>query len=175
MSLRSNGARPLELARADLAERLYLRRFELEAAICARVRESVTDPATDGDIELVVGLEAAVDAFVEDSLTSIERNEPWSGSLPADTLEQARRAARMDVSLSVVLRRYLVGNALLREFVLEEVEQFPSGQQIALLLQVSEVQHSLLADVVGSIAEEYSLECEHVIGASRPGADHLTP
>jgi hypothetical protein len=165
MSLRFNGARPLELARADLAERLRSRRPELEAAICARVRGSVGDPAADGDVELVAGLEEAVSAFVRDSLTGIERGEPWSGSLPPNALEHACRAARMEVSLSTVLRRYLVGNALLWDFVYEEIDRFSDRQQIALLGQVSSTQYSLLAHVVGSIAEQYSLEYQRITGS----------
>jgi hypothetical protein len=110
-------------ARAGVVERLRARRDELVGVIFARVRDDAFGPVGAQDAEYVAGLRATVAAALEYVLAGIERGEEGAGQVPAVALEQARRAARLGVSLDTVLRRYVVGSALLGEFVMEEVDR----------------------------------------------------
>jgi len=114
-------------ARAGVVERLRARRGELVDAIFARMRGEEFDRAGEDDVEYLAGLRAAVVAALEYVLTGIERGEtdgsPPTPPVPAVALEQARRAARVGVPLDTVLRRYVVGSALLGEFIMEEADR----------------------------------------------------
>jgi AcrR family transcriptional regulator len=114
-------------ARARVVARLRLRRLETDEAIFARVRDLVPGAAGLADPEYIAGLRAAVAAALEYVLAGIERGaedqSPPAPAIPAVALEQARRAARMRVSLDTVLRRYVAGLAILEGFVVEEAEQ----------------------------------------------------
>jgi hypothetical protein len=123
-------------ARAVVVGRLRARRGELVDAIFARMLSDAFDRAGEDDAEYLAGLRATVAAALEYVLTGIERGE-IDGSprtprtprirgtprVPAVALEQARRAARVGVPLDTVLRRYVVGSALLGEYVMEEVDR----------------------------------------------------
>ena len=77
-------------------------------------------------------------------------------------LEQARRAAGVGVSLDTVLRRYIVGNSLLEEFVVEETERdgkdcIPPTQREALrgaLRAQASVLDRLLVAITGEYVDE---------------------
>jgi hypothetical protein len=110
-------------ARAEVLRRLRARRAELVRAIFTRVRGGALGPAGAQDAEYAAGLRTAVAAAVDYGLEGIERGAEWPGPIPVATLEQARRAARVGVSLDTVLRRYVAGHTLLEEFVLEEADR----------------------------------------------------
>src|SRR5580698_7688800 len=110
----------VEDARADVVRRLRARRAELLEAVFARVRDAAFAGAGEEDVEYLAGLRATVATAVEYLLHELERGEDRAGPVPAQALEQARRAARVGVSLDTVLRRYVVGSGLLGEFVMEE-------------------------------------------------------
>lgn len=131
-----------DAARAALAARLRARHEEIGEAIFARIRERRFDPAGSEDAEYVAGLRAATVAgldYVLNALAPEPRAEPGSGSgpgsekepeaaglgppVPAVALEQARRAARVGVSLDTVLRRYVAGYTLLGECIVREAER----------------------------------------------------
>jgi sugar diacid utilization regulator len=158
----------LEQSRADLVARLMAQRGEIEAAIFARVRETVADPVVDEDAELVAGLREVIVAAVESSLVSIERGQPWSGPVPQVVLAQARRAVRSGVSLNTILRRYVVGYARLWDYVMETADDsdFSNQQQVMLLRQASMAQTSLLDRLIDAIAEEYVQETRRVTQSS---------
>src|SRR5271163_1803384 len=93
--------------------RLRGRRDEIVQSIFARVRGDVPDAAGERDTEYMEGLRVAVSAAVDFGLAGIERGEASSSSpvaIPAVASEQARRAARVGVSLDAVLRRYILGH-----------------------------------------------------------------
>jgi hypothetical protein len=110
-------------ARAVVVARLRARRDELVQAIFERVSGDAFDRAGTHDAEYVAGLRAAVEAAVEYVLTGVEHGEAWVGQVPAVALEQARRAARIGVSVDTVLRRYVVGHTLLGDLVMEEADR----------------------------------------------------
>ena len=116
----TDGGGPVEGARAVVLGRLRARRDELVGEIFARVSSDAFGPAGAQDAEYVAGLRATVAATVDYALQGIERGEGWAGPTPALASEQARRAARAGVSLETVLRRYVLGSALLGECIMEE-------------------------------------------------------
>jgi hypothetical protein len=150
-------ARPLEEARTDLTQRLRARRPTIEESIFVHVRRAAPNPAgIEDDPEYIAGLRAAVTAIVDYGLTGIEQGEEWSGPIPSSAIAQAHRAARDGVSLDTVLRRYALGDRVLGEFVMDEVESLPPRT----LQHVFRAQGSLLDRLMASIAAEYRQETE---------------
>ena len=113
----------VEDARTWVLGQLRARRDELVGAIAARVRGDEFACAGEGDAEYVAGLHAAVVAVVDYALEEIGRGEERAGPIPQAASEQARRAARLGVSLDTVLRRYVVGHTLLERYVMEEIDR----------------------------------------------------
>jgi hypothetical protein len=153
-SVQSNGI-SLDEVRAGLVMRLRARQSELEEAIVARVR-TVSDPVGNEDAEYFAGLQAAIRAALDHSLSSMEHGEEWSGPIPSAAAAQARRAARYGVSLDAVLRRYAAGDRLLADFVMDEADRFPSHA----LRQVLRIQGAVLDRLMASIATEYADEID---------------
>jgi hypothetical protein len=152
-------SRSLEDARADLSQRLRARHLAIEEAIFAHVRRAAPNPAgIEEDPEYIAGLRAAVTAIVDYGLTGIEQGEEWSGPIPSSAIAQAHRAARDGVSLDTVLRRYALGDRVLGEFIMDEVESLPPRA----LRHIFRVQGSLLDRLMVSIAIEYRQETERV-------------
>jgi PucR C-terminal helix-turn-helix domain/GGDEF-like domain len=85
----------------------------LTARVCA-----ISDPREAG-AEYALGLREAVAAAVDYGLATIAGE---AGAVPGVLIEQAKAAARNDVSLDTVLRRYLAGYTLLCDHVLVEAE-----------------------------------------------------
>jgi PucR C-terminal helix-turn-helix domain/GGDEF-like domain len=142
--------------------RLCVRRDELINAIFSRVSGAMFDRSEDEDAEYVAGLRAAVAAAVDYGLEGIEHGEQWAGPVPDVVVEQARRAARVGVSLETVLRRYVAGHTLLGEFVMEEVEREPLPVQQSVLREVMRAQAAALDRLMTAITREYRDEIERV-------------
>ncbi len=149
---------PLEEVRAGVAERLGLRRAEIEETIFARVRDGVFDPAGSGDAEYVAGLRAAVAAVLDYGLTGIERGGESSAVVPSAAVAQARRAARAGVGLDTVLRRYIAGYAVLEGFIMQEADHSDLQGDRATLRHVLETSASLLDRLIPSITSAYMQE-----------------
>jgi GGDEF-like domain/PucR C-terminal helix-turn-helix domain len=110
-----------------VVRRLRARQGEIEQAIFARVREVVSAPADDP--EYLDGLRGAVAGAVEFCLAGLERGDGFPAEIPAQAVAQARRAARSGVSLDKVLRRYIVGNALICDYIMQECDSVePRGR-----------------------------------------------
>jgi hypothetical protein len=110
-------------ARAEVVRRLRARLPELLEVVFARVRDGAFAGVGEQDAEYLAGLRATVVAVVEYLLEELGRGEGRPGPIPVVAVEQARRAARVGVSLDTVLRRYVVGSALLGEFIMEEADR----------------------------------------------------
>jgi PucR C-terminal helix-turn-helix domain len=136
--------------RAELAERVRRRRAELEGAIMGRIEEAL--PAQGGDGEYAVGLRAAVAAAVEHALLGVELGAP-AAQAPVEVLVQARRAARSGVSLDTMLRRYVLGSAVLSDCLIEEADraELTGGS----LRETMGVQAVVLTRLLTEITEEY--------------------
>jgi hypothetical protein len=152
----------LEQVRARVVERLRARRPEIEEAIFARVRDTTFGEIGCEDIEYATGLRTAVAAAVELGLMGIQRGEPAS-QVPSAGIEQARRAARFGVSLDTVLRRYIAGQGLLTDFIMEEAGRSGfSGDEASLHHHLRETQTPVLERLTASVIAAYSDEIERM-------------
>ncbi|MFZ2113135.1 MAG: helix-turn-helix domain-containing protein [Solirubrobacteraceae bacterium] len=153
----------LEDVRAGVAERLRARRPEIEETIFARIRESGYSHVGGDDPEYVAGLRGAIAAAVELGLMGLEMaGAPLEGS-PSAIVEQARRAARLGVSLDTVLCRYIAGQALLAEFIMEEALRSGfSGDEASLHRDLRRTQTPLLEFLTASVIQAYADEIDRV-------------
>ena len=142
---------------AALAERLRARMPEIERTIFVRIEALASSQKED--LEYLLGLRGTIHAALEYALDAIEHGE-LIGPPPATLLEQARKAARNQVSLDTVLRRYLAGNALLLDLVIEEAGAAgTSGEALQRMFSTMAV---LLDRLLGAVADEHSSEVEAV-------------
>jgi hypothetical protein len=148
-----------------VVQRLRARQREIERGVFARVREAVPDHAGDVDSEYVQGLRTAVAAAVEFGLAGIEDGDE-SAEIPREALAQARLAARSGVSLEAVLRRYIVGHALLWDYVMEEADRLERMGRASGLREMSRAQASLLDQLVIGVTREHVAELQRA-GRSR--------
>jgi PucR-like helix-turn-helix protein/diguanylate cyclase with GGDEF domain len=152
------GAGPVGDVRVQVVAQLRARRGELVEAIFARVRGGAFARAGAGDVEYMAGLRAAVAAALEYGLQGIERGEEGVGPIPPAVSEQARRAARVGVSLDTVLRRYVLGHTLLEEYVMEEAHRGGYPDERSALRAALRAQGSVLDRLLAAITVEYGDE-----------------
>src|ERR1700683_4124416 len=151
----------LEDVRAGVVERLRARRREIEEEIFARICDTGSSHVGEDDLEYVDGLRAAVSAAVEFGLIGLEKADGSLEESPAATVEQARRAARVGVSLDTVLRRYIAGQALLAEFIMEEALRSGfSGDKASLHRDLRRTQTPLLELLTATVVEAYASEVD---------------
>ncbi len=152
----------LEDVRAGVIQRLRARRPEIEETIFARIRDTGFSDVGDDDPEYVEGLRAAVSAAVEFGLMGLEKTEGSTlEKSPSATVEQARRAARIGVSMDTVLRRYIAGQALLAEFIMEEALRSGfSGDKASLHRDLRRTQTPLLELLTAAVIEAYTGEVD---------------
>jgi hypothetical protein len=138
---------------ADLRARLEDRRPEIDRAILTRVY-AISDPTLSADPSYLEGLRAAVAAAVDYGLELVGDGGERSSSIPVVLLAQARLAARNDVSLDVVLRRYFTGYTLLGNFLIEEAQRGGDldADELKRLLH-AEATH--FDNLIASLSEEY--------------------
>lgn len=120
----------------------------------------VSDPASLSDPEYVAGLRNAVAAALDYGLAGIELGEERVGPIPVVLLAQARHAARSGVELDTVLRRYIAGDALLGDFVLQAVEAGGLGMREIDLRRIWRGQASLLDRLIAAVSDEYRQELD---------------
>lgn len=138
---------------ATLRVRLQARRARLEEDILARVY-GIDDV---GDRQYRDGLRRAVSAAFDYGLEAIKAiGKGQEPAVPPQLLVQARLAARSQVSLDTVIRRYCGGNALFTDAVIDESESVSlprGGLRHLLRAQAASFDHLL-----GSITREYDRE-----------------
>jgi hypothetical protein len=147
--------RSIEQTREDLHARLCARRPEIEEAVLTRVF-AVSDPSGPLGQEYAEGLRAAVCAAIDHGLTAIQLGDRRPPSPPPALLAQARTAARSDVSLDTVLRRYIAGHALLVDFLVEEAEASKLGS--GTLQRLLRGQAALVDGLLTAVSEEHARE-----------------
>jgi PucR C-terminal helix-turn-helix domain/GGDEF-like domain len=146
-----------------VGERLRARRAEIEQAALSRTR-AVSDPAETADPEYIAGLQAAVSAAVDYALASVEGGERDGPQVPTVLLAQARLAARNNVSLDTVLRRYLGGYTLFTDFLIQEAAQ--SGVRGPTFQELMRQQAQLFDRLVAAVSAEYTREDEARLGTA---------
>ena len=142
-----------EAMRPKLVARLRERSTEIEEEILARVR-ALAESEGRGDPEYAAGLRATIARSLDYVLAHIEKGEDWSGPIPAAAAAQARRAARNGVKLDTVLRRYATGDRVLGDFIMDEVDRFPSPA----LRRVLREQGPQVDRLMAAVATEYMNE-----------------
>jgi hypothetical protein len=143
------------------------RRVELIETIFARVRDDAFGRIGARDATYIAGLEVAVAAAVDYALEGIEQVEQQRvAPVPPAVLEQARRAARIGVSLDTVLRRYVVGHTLLEELVLGEVERGERGS----MRRALRAQAAALDRLLTAVSDAYVHEQRQ---AARPAQERM--
>lgn len=155
-------------AEALLAERLRARLPEIERTIFVRI-EGLS--SLRGDPEYLLGMRNSVQAALEYAVNVLEQGGQDVGPPPAALLEQARKAARNQVSLDTVLRRYLAGHALLVDLVIEEASA--AGSPRDALQELLSTQATLLDGLLAAVAEEHSAEMESLRRSSSGRARRL--
>lgn len=152
--------------RLELSARLRRRQREIEKAVLDRVVE-VEIPEAAADAEYVVGVRGAAEEAVDYALSGIETGEVPTSAVPLAASTQARRAARNEVPLDTVLRRYHAGDRVLSEVILGEAHDLPCKALQEILRD-----HGPLVDhLTSGIATEYMHEVERI---SRSPAQKLS-
>jgi hypothetical protein len=147
----------------DFGARLRMRRPEIEDAILTRV-VAVSDPSEPHDLEYAEGLRAAVCAAIDYALAAVELGERRSPPPPPPLLAQARMAARTGVNLDTVLRRCIVGQALLVDFLVDEANA--GGLGPGALQGLLRGQAALAEGLVAAVSEEYARESNGRLSSS---------
>ncbi len=143
-------------ARAALYERLLARRPEIEQSLHTRVY-ALANPAEALESEYRDGLRAAVTSALDYGLEIVRLGGERAPPIPAPLLTQVRLAARNQIGLDTVLRRYFAGYNLLNDFLLGEAA--PAGLATAANLQRLVRSHAALFDrLLATISEEYTRE-----------------
>jgi PucR C-terminal helix-turn-helix domain/GGDEF-like domain len=109
----------------------------------------VEDPA------YLEGLKAAVRAAVDYGISGIQDSSRNPSRIPPALLVQARVAARNHVDLDIVLCRYIAGNAVFLDFIIEEVREVVSAQGLKRTLRSHA---SLLERLTVEVIEEHRRE-----------------
>ena len=148
---------PLEEAASLLATRLRGRLPELEAAVTTRVH-AIADPREVSDPSYLHSLNSALTTALDYALLAIELGERRAPGIPPTLLAEARLAARAGVPLDTVLRRYVSGNALLGDFLVEEAER--AEVPTSVLRRLLRRQATLLDRLLGAVSEEHVREAK---------------
>jgi hypothetical protein len=156
----SSSVKSRERIRVELVARVRTRRPEIEETIFARIRDGAQSPAGGDDEEYASGLRNTVEVAIEHALSDIELGEENIGSVPPEALEQARRAARVGVSLDTVLRRYVLGSTVLGDFLMQEADHVDFVGRAAVLRDVLSAQAAVLDRLMMTITAEYTRELD---------------
>lgn len=145
---------------AELASRLRERAPELKAGL-ANLVEGVDAPRDDADpsyLDYLDSLHANRVGVLGYVVDVIEVGERRARAIPPTVLSAARLAARADVPLTAVLRRYSAGNALFTDILVEEAERIEiSAPDLRRLLQRQATTFDRLHEAV---SEEYTREAQ---------------
>lgn len=144
-----NGASPAR-HRCALASHLKARRDELDEAVLLRIKSL---GSTDGepDPRYWDQLRLAVGTAIDYGLGVIDGSERMGALPPALLISQARLAARAEIPLDAVMRRYFSGFALLGDMVLQEGERCRVPQSVLqALMREQSLRFELLLEAVGN-------------------------
>lgn len=151
-------------ARAILRARLEARRAEIEGAALARIT-AIADPAEVSDPLYAEGLRAAVEAAIFYGVEATGRGPDEAPPVPVSLLAQARSAARVNIPLDTVLRRYFAGYSLLGFYLMEEAgrDDLIGGAELQSLIAANAATFDRLLAAVG---EEHARERARRMGDS---------
>jgi hypothetical protein len=130
---------------------------ELEAAVTTRVH-AIADPREVADPSYLHSLNGALTTALDYALVAIELGERRAPGIPPALLAEARLAARAGVPLDTVLRRYVSGNALLADFLVEEAERAEIPTSV--LRRLLRRQATLLDRLLETVSAEHVREAK---------------
>ncbi len=168
----TDGTESLAEIRGMIVRGLCARRSEIERAIRDRINSSVPHLAGREDLDYESGLQEAVAAVVSYSLDAIEKGSEWSGPVPQAAAAQARRAARVGVSLGTIQRRCLVGHREFSEFVTQETQSAGFLNNGEVIHHLRRTQEELLEHLIVAVEIEYNHEHESMGGSRRSEIVH---
>ncbi|HVD39642.1 MAG TPA: helix-turn-helix domain-containing protein [Solirubrobacterales bacterium] len=145
-------------SRAALRARLEQRRPEIVQALLTRVY-GIADPSEVSDTSYVSGFRTAASAALDFALHVLVEPEVRAPPVPPALLSQARLAARNGVPLDTVLRRYMAGQAILLDFLVEQVQR-EEALAAAGLRRLLALSSSALDHLLASVSDEYRREEE---------------
>jgi GGDEF-like domain/PucR C-terminal helix-turn-helix domain len=138
----------------ELPRRLRERKAEIAQATLTRIN-AVAGSSVD-DPEYLLGLREAVEKGLEYAIGELETEHSFEAPVPDQLLAQARAAARHEVSLDTVLRRYSVGYTLLGDFLIEEASAAGlEGEALKTALRANAVVFDRL---IAAVSAEYARE-----------------
>lgn len=140
-----------------LAERLRSRRQEMEDAICGRVytiagSQEAAVPAYAAE------LRTAVSVALDHGLEGLEAGGGPPPAVPVALIAQARLAARNDIGIDTVMRRYFAGHMLFSDFLVHEAGE--AGLSSASMKQFLQAQGTLFDRLLVAIGEEFAREAQ---------------
>jgi hypothetical protein len=153
----SASAPSLDETCSTITSRLRARLPELEAAVATRVH-AIADPREVADPTYLHSLNSALTTALDYALVAIELGERRAPGIPPALLAEARLAARAGVPLDIALRRYVSGNALLGDFLVEEAER--AEVPTAVLRRLLRRQATLLDRLLEAVSEEHVREAK---------------
>jgi PucR-like helix-turn-helix protein/diguanylate cyclase with GGDEF domain len=149
--------RSTERAPGELHSRLRSCLPEIEDAVLPSVLGAV-DPLEALDSDYAEGLHRTVRAVIDYGLAAIELGEEDCPPPPQALLAQVRIAAKNEISLETVLRRYVAGQAVLIGFLVREAKEIEISAGD--LQRILRIQAALLDLVLGTISREHARESE---------------
>jgi hypothetical protein len=146
--------------RLSLALHLRADKSDIAQVVLARA-EAVAPLPELVDPEYTRGLHQAIDTAVEYVFAAMESGWDQPPPVPPDLLVQARVAARNNVALSVVLRRYIAGCSAVSDFVVQMVER--KRAPVSVVGEVSQLIRLLLDEIAGAVSAEHAAEEQRLV------------
>ncbi|MHB2000716.1 MAG: helix-turn-helix domain-containing protein [Solirubrobacteraceae bacterium] len=101
---------------------------------------------------------ATVAALVRYTLDAIELGPDFGEPVPAEVIEQARRAARAATSSQLVVRRYIAGHRRLGELLEEQARQVGLNVHAPTLALLHSAREALLEQILAIVLQEHEAE-----------------
>jgi hypothetical protein len=146
---------------STLASRLQSRMDEIMDAIAIRLREEVPDLRAAEQPEMWGPWRESTRSNLQAAFAALQRDREPPTSPPPAAVENARLMARLGTDLSVLLRTYRVGHAVVWEFWLDELEALefePPSLRRSTLQRGSRFMFRYIDRVTTFVAEAYTEE-----------------
>jgi sugar diacid utilization regulator len=128
------------------------------AATVACVQDVVPIEVDVCDAGFHAGMVAAIGAALDEGLATIEQRPGWAFALAPQAADRARAAARLGVSCTAELRRYMTGHRRLGEFIAEEVDDLALADPAGVLLHVRRTLELAMERLAAALEEVYEQE-----------------
>ncbi|HET6570030.1 MAG TPA: helix-turn-helix domain-containing protein [Solirubrobacterales bacterium] len=145
-----------------LASGIRKRLPELQRAVRARAC-AISDPLEVADPAYPQSLDGAIEAAIDYRIKVLEAPDRHAPGIAPALLVQARLDARDGVPVDISLRRYVAGNALFTDFLVEEAEK--ADVPIAILRRLLGAHATMGDSLLAAVSAEHAREVEMRIGS----------